>query len=323
MKLIAGNSNPELAKEVAGLLQIPLVDAKIKRFADNEIFVEINESVRGEDVFVFQSTCFPTNDNLMELLIIQDALKRASAKRITAVIPYFGYARQDRRVVPRAPISAKLVADIITAAGAHRVLTLDLHAGQIQGFFNIPVDNLYATPSFKSYVGKHYSSLSKTIISPDIGGIVRARALAKEFNLDLAVVDKRRERAGQSEAINIIGDINKKDCIIVDDIVDSAGTLCNAADVLMQKGAKSVRALITHGVLSKGAIERIEQSELVEVVVTNSIYDSNKLQSSNKVKVISVANLFAEAIRRIVDEKSVSSLFGKNILEGDDNDRSS
>lgn len=323
MKLITGNSNLTLAKEISGLLGVSLVDALIKRFADKEIFVEINESVRGEDVFVIQSTCYPTNDNLMELLIIQDALKRASAKRITAVIPYFGYARQDRRVAPRAPISAKLVADIITTSGAHRVLTLDLHADQIQGFFNIPVDNLYATPIFEHYFKLYYGNLATIIVSPDIGGLGRARALAKKFGLDLAIIDKRREHAGQSKIMNIIGDIDKKDCIIVDDIVDSAGTLCNAAKVLLQKGAKSVRAFITHGVFSQGAVESIEQSDLIEVVVTNSILDADKLKYSNKIKVISIASLFAEAIRRIVDDKSVSSLFEKNTLEGYGYDRSS
>ncbi len=323
MMLIAGNSNLTLAKEISTLLGAPLINALIKRFADKEIFVQINESVRGEDVFVIQSTCYPTNDNLMELLIIQDALKRASAKRITAVLPYFGYARQDRRVAPRAPISAKLVADIITAAGAHRVLTLDLHADQIQGFFNIPVDNLYATPIFEHFLKQNYGNLAMVVVSPDIGGLGRARALAKKFDLDLAIIDKRRERPGQSEVMNIIGNIDKNDCIIVDDIVDSAGTLCNAAKVLLQKGAKSVRAFITHGVFSQGAVESIEQSDLIEVIVTNSIFDADKLQYSNKVKVISIASLFAEAIRRIVDEKSVSSLFEKNILEGYGYDRSS
>jgi ribose-phosphate pyrophosphokinase len=311
MKLIAGNSNLPLAQEISQLLGLPLVDATIKRFADNEIFVKINESVRGEDVFVIQSLSFPTNDNLMELLIIQDALKRASARKITSVIPYYGYARQDRLASPRTPISAKLVADILTVSGAHRVLTLDLHAGQIQGFFNIPVDNLFSTPVFEEFAHRQYQTLDKIIISPDIGGLARARALAKKFNLDLAIVDKRREKAGLSEVVNIIGDIDKKDCIIVDDIVDSAGTLCNAADALMQKGAKSVRALITHGIFSRDAIEKIEQSNIVEVVVTNSILNSGRLQHNKKIKVISIAALFAEAIRRIVDEKSVSSLFEK------------
>lgn len=311
MKLIAGNSNLPLAQEISQLLGLPLVEATIKRFADNEIFVKINESVRGEDVFVIQSLSFPTNDNLMELLIIQDALKRASARKITSVIPYYGYARQDRLASPRTPISAKLVADILTVSGAHRVLTLDLHAGQIQGFFNIPVDNLFSTPVFEEFAHRQYQTLDKIIISPDIGGLARARALAKKFNLDLAIVDKRREKAGQSEVVNIIGDIDKKDCIIVDDIVDSAGTLCNAADALMQKGAKSVRALITHGIFSQDAIEKIEQSNIVEVVVTNSILNSDRLQHNKIIKVISIAALFAEAIRRIVDEKSVSSLFEK------------
>ena len=274
-----------------------------------EVFVEILENMRGEDVFVIQSTCFPANDNIMELLVTLDALKRASAKRITAVIPYFGYARQDRKPGPRTPISAKLVADIVTAAGADRVLTMDLHAGQIQGFFNIPVDNLYAAPVFIEDIEKSFDTSKVTVVSPDVGGVVRARAIAKRINADLAIVDKRREKAGVSEVMNIIGDIEGKDCIIVDDIVDSAGTLCNAAAALMEKGAGSVSAYITHGVLSGQAIERVKASVLKNLVVTDSIPLHQSAEGVKNIRVVSVAPLMAEAIRRISEETSVSSLF--------------
>lgn len=323
MKLIAGNSNPKLAQSVSSLLNVPLLDAKIKRFPDNEIFVELKELVRGEDVFIIQSTSFPANDSIMELLIIQDALKRASAKRITAVLPYFGYARQDRRGDSRTSISAKVIADIITTTGANRVLTLDLHTEQIQGFFNIPVDNLYSTPIYEKYLHENFSKENTVAVSPDIGGVKRARALAKKFELDLAIVDKRRDAPSKSEVLSIIGDVNKKDCIIIDDIVDSAGTLCNAANALIQKGASSVIAFVTHGVLSQDAIQRIEQSDLLEVVITDSISNTERLQYSSKIKVVSIASLLAEAIRRVDGEKSVSGIFGKNILEGYRNDTNS
>lgn len=309
MKLITGNSNPDFAKAVADYLGITVTDANIKRFADMEVFVEILDNMRGEDVFVIQSTCYPANDHIMELLVTLDALKRASAKRITAVLPYFGYARQDRKPGPRTPISAKLVADILTTAGANRVLTLDLHAGQIQGFFDIPVDNLYAAPVFIDDIEKHFDGENAVVVSPDVGGVVRARAIAKRINADLAIVDKRREKAGVSEVMNIIGDIQGKDCIIVDDIVDSAGTLCNAAAALKEKGAKSVSAYITHGVLSGKAVERVKNSVLSALVVTDSIPLTEEAREVKNIRVVSVAPLMAEAIQRISDETSVSSLF--------------
>lgn len=309
MKIITGNSNPAFASDVSAALNIALTEASIKRFADMEVFVEILENMRGEDVFVIQSTCYPANDHIMELLVTLDALKRASAKRITAVIPYFGYARQDRKPGPRTPISAKLVADIVTAAGADRVLTMDLHAGQIQGFFNIPVDNLYAAPVFIEDIEKNFDADKVTVVSPDVGGVVRARAIAKRINADLAIVDKRREKAGVSEVMNIIGDIEGKDCIIVDDIVDSAGTLCNAAAALKEKGAASVSAYITHGVLSGKAIERVKGSVLKQLVVTDSIPLPEDAKGAKNIRVVSIAPLMAEAIRRISEETSVSSLF--------------
>ncbi len=309
MKLISGNSNIKLAESIAQNLDTGLIQATVRRFADMEIFVEINENVRGQDVFLIQSTSYPANDNIMELLICIDALKRASARRITAVIPYFGYARQDRKPGPRTPITAKLVSDIITAAGADRVLTLDLHAGQIQGFFNIPVDNLFAAPVFINDIKKHFDINNLVIISPDVGGVVRARALAKRISADLAIVDKRRDRAGTSEVMNVIGDVKGHDCIIVDDIADSAGTLCNAASAIIEKGASSVSAYITHGVLSGTAIEKIHNSKLKQVIITDSIDSSNKINGSNKIRILSVAPLMAEAIKRISEESSVSSLF--------------
>ncbi len=309
MKLIAGTSNPHLAQEISKILKTPLTNIKIQRFSDNETFVEIDESVRGDDIFIIQSTSAPANDYIMELLIILDALKRASAKRITAVIPYYGYARQDRKPYSRTPISAKLVADILTSAGANRVLTMDLHSGQIQGFFDIPVDNLFSTPVFENYIESKFKKDQFLVVSPDVGGLVRARALAKRLNSDLAIVDKRREKAGSSEVMNIIGNVDKKDCIIVDDIVDSAGTLCNAAKALIENGAKSVRAFITHGVLSASAVEKVESSDLSELYITDTISNASKLAKSSKIKILPIAPIFAEAINRIATEKSVSSLF--------------
>jgi ribose-phosphate pyrophosphokinase len=310
MKLLAGNSNLPLARSIADYLKLPPTEASVRRFADEEIFVEINENVRGEDVFVVQSTSYPANDNLMELLICIDALRRASAKRITAVVPYFGYARQDRKPGPRTPISAKLVANLITVAGASRVLTMDLHAGQIQGFFDIPTDNLFASPVIAADIQARLSNRNLTVVSPDVGGVVRARGLAKRLdNSPLAIVDKRREKAGESEVMNIIGEVEGRCCILVDDIVDSAGTLCNAAAALRQQGAEDVFAYCTHGVLSGGAAARVEASELSELVVTDSIYSGEPDPKNGKIRRLTIAPLFAEAIRRIADESSVSSLF--------------
>ena len=314
MKIIAGNSNPPLAASVAQNIGIPLAQASIRRFADNEIFVEILENMRGEDAFVVQPTSFPTNDNLMELLITIDTLRRSSARRITAVVPYFGYARQDRKTSPRSPISAKLVANLITEAGANRVLTLDLHAGQIQGFFDIPVDNLSVGPVFARDIRDRYvvdpaSEHKLTIVSPDVGGVVRARSLAKRLDADLAIIDKRRERAGESEVMNIIGRVNDRDCILLDDIADSAGTLCNAAEAIKNAGAKSVAAYVSHGVFSGKAIERIEASALTSLSVTDSIMATPKVEAATKIRQLSIAPLLAEAIVRITQERSVSSLF--------------
>ncbi len=310
MKLMSGNSNLSLAQSVADYLDIKLTDASVKRFADDEIFVEIHENVRGEDVFIMQSTSFPANDNLMELLIGIDALRRASAKRITAVIPYFGYARQDRKPGPRTPISAKLVANLITEAGADRVLSVDLHAGQIQGFFDIPTDNLYGAPVMSADIQARFAGHELMVISPDVGGVVRARALAKRLdNAPLAIVDKRRERAGESEVMNIIGDVSGRFCILIDDIVDSGGTLCNAADALKAKGATEVVAYITHGVLSGGAVARINDSGLKELVITDSIGATDAVKDSDKIRHLTIAPLLGEAIKRIADETSVSSLW--------------
>ncbi|VEJ45685.1 ribose-phosphate pyrophosphokinase [Bartonella vinsonii] len=310
MKLFCGNSNPRLAEDVTNYLNIPLGKATVKRFADQEIFVELHENVRGQDVFVLQSTSYPANDHLMELLIMIDALRRSSARRITAVIPYFGYARQDRKPGPRTPISAKLVANLITEAGAHRVLTLDLHAGQIQGFFDIPTDNLYAVPVIARDVKMHYSLENVIVVSPDVGGVVRARSLAKRLNSLLAIVDKRRERPGESEVMNIIGDVSGKDCLLLDDIVDSGGTLCNAASALLKHGANSVTAYITHGVLSGSAIERITNSEMKELVITDSIMPTKAIENAYNIRVLPIADLIGEAIARTAAEQSVSSLFG-------------
>jgi len=310
MKLLAGNSNPPLARSIADYLEVPLTEASVRRFADEEIFVEIHENVRGEDVFVVQSTSYPANDNLMELLICIDALRRASAKRITAVLPYFGYARQDRKPGPRTPISAKLVANLITVAGANRVLSIDLHAGQIQGFFDIPTDNLFAAPVIAADIQARFSNRNLMVVSPDVGGVVRARGLAKRLdNAPLAIVDKRRERAGESEVMNIIGDVDGRCCILVDDIVDSAGTLCNAAAALKQQGAEEVFAYCTHGVLSGAAAARVNASELAELVVTDSIWSGEADAKDGKIRRLTIAPLLAEAVRRIADESSVSSLF--------------
>jgi ribose-phosphate pyrophosphokinase len=309
MKIVAGNSNRPLAEAIAAYLKTPLTKANVRRFADMEIFVEILENVRGEDVFVVQSTSFPTNDHLMELLIIIDALRRASAKRITAVLPYFGYARQDRKAGPRTPISAKLVANLITRAGADRVLTLDLHAGQIQGFFDIPTDNLFSAPALVRDIQDNIPLENIAVISPDVGGVVRARAVAKRIDASLAIVDKRRERPGDSEVMNVIGDVAGKNCILVDDIVDSGGTLVNAADALLEQGAESVYAYITHGVLSGGAVARIANSKLKELVLTDSIQPTEAVRVARNIRCISVAELIGEAIARTAEEKSVSSLF--------------
>lgn len=309
MKVLAGNSNRPLAEAIATYLNVPLTKASVRRFSDMEVFVEIHENVRGEDVFIIQSTSYPANDNLMELLVCLDALKRASAKRITAVLPYFGYARQDRKAESRTPISAKLVANLITTAGADKVLTLDLHAGQIQGFFDIPTDNLFSAPVFVRDIQEHYAGEDLMIISPDVGGVARARANAKRLEADLAIVDKRRERAGVSEVMNIIGDVKGRHCILIDDIVDSAGTLCNAAQALMEHGAKSVSAYVTHGVLSGGAVARVAGSALKEVVVTDSIMGTEAMRQSKNIRQICIAPLIGEAMRRISEESSVSSLF--------------
>ncbi len=309
MKILAGNSNRPLAEAIAAYLNVPMTKAAIRRFADMEIFVEVLENVRGEDVFVIQSTSFPTNDNLMELLVSIDALKRASARRITAVLPYYGYARQDRKTGPRTPISAKLVANLITAAGADRVLTIDLHATQIQGFFDVPTDNLYAEPVFTKDIVASFPSEKPMIVSPDVGGVLRARAIAKRIDGDLAIIDKRRERAGTSEVMNIIGDVKDRHCIMVDDIVDSAGTLCNAAVALKEHGAKSVSAYVTHGVLSGGAVARVKASPLEALVTTDSIMATDDMKGANNMRQITIAPLLAEAIHRISEERSVSSLF--------------
>ena len=309
IKLVAGNSNPALAQAIADGLALPLTKAVVRRFADMEIFVEIQENVRGSDVFIIQSTSFPANDHLMELLIITDALRRASARRITAVVPYFGYARQDRKAGPRTPISAKLVANLITHAGADRVMTLDLHAGQIQGFFDIPTDNLYASPVMVRDIRENFDLANVMVVSPDVGGVVRARGLAKRINTPLAIIDKRRERAGESEVMNVIGDVAGYTCILVDDIVDSGGTLVNAADALLANGAKEVYAYITHGVLSGGAVPRVASSRLKELVITDSIQPTEAVNKAPNIRTLSIASLIAEAIGRTASEESVSSLF--------------
>jgi ribose-phosphate pyrophosphokinase len=309
IKLVAGNSNPALAQAIAEYLETSLTKAVVRRFADMEIFVEIRENVRGTDVFVVQSTSFPANDHLMELLIIIDALRRASGRRITAVLPYFGYARQDRKTGSRTPISAKLVANLIARAGANRVLTLDLHADQIQGFFDIPTDNLYAAPMMARDIKERFDLEKIMVVSPDVGGVARARGLAKRINAPLAIIDKRRERAGESEVMNVIGEVDHHVCILVDDIIDSGGTVVNAADALLEKGAKEVYAYITHGVLSGGAVARITGSRLKELVITDSIQPSQAVKSAPNIRILSVATLIGEAIARTAAEESVSSLF--------------
>lgn len=309
MKLLAGNSNIPLAQAIAKHLGVPLAKCEVRRFADNEIFIEILENMRGEDAFILQSTSYPSNDHLMELLILIDALRRASARRITAVVPYFGYARQDRKPGPRTPISAKLVANLIEAAGADRVLTIDLHAGQIQGFFDIPTDNLIAAPTFVSDIQKRYDVKDVMVVSPDVGGVVRARSLGSRIGADLAIVDKRRPRAGESEVMNIIGDVTGRNCLMVDDIVDSAGTLCNAAAALKAAGAVSVSAYVTHGVLSGEAVERVRNSQLEKLFITDTIEPTADMLASDKFGIINIASLVGNAISRIAEEKSVSSLF--------------
>ncbi len=309
MKLVAGNSNRPLAEAIAAYLNVPLTKCSVRRFADMEIFVEIQENVRGQDVFVLQSTSYPANDHLMELLIMIDALQRASARRITAVMPYFGYARQDRKVSPRTPISAKLVANLVSQAGANRVLTLDLHAGQIQGFFDIPTDNLYAAPEMVKDIKKNYELEKVMVVSPDVGGVVRARGLAKRIGAPLAIIDKRRERAGDSEVMNVIGEVDGYSCVLVDDIVDSGGTLCNAAEALLENGANDVSAYITHGVLSGGAVARVTASAMSNLVITDSILPTEAVRVAQNIRVMSVAPLLGEAVARTSGEESVSSLF--------------
>ena len=309
MKVLTCNSNRPIAEAISAYLNLPLTSASIRRFSDMEVFVEINENVRGEDVFVIQSTSYPANDNLMELLVTMDALRRGSARRITAVIPYFGYARQDRKSSPRSPISAKLVANLITQAGADRVLTLDLHAGQIQGFFDIPLDNLFASPGFSKDIKERYDGDDIIMVSPDVGGVVRARAIAKRLDTNLAIIDKRRERAGESEVMNVIGDVKNCRCILIDDIVDSAGTLCNAAEALIESGAKSVSAYVTHGVLSGGAVARVTTSPLENLVTTDSIMATEAVRVARNINQLTIAPLIGEAMLRISLENSVSSLF--------------
>ncbi|MCX5618410.1 ribose-phosphate pyrophosphokinase [Bombella sp. TMW 2.2543] len=310
MKIVACNSNLPLAQAVADELEIPLCKTSIRRFADGEVFVEIQENVRGEDMFVLQSTCTPTNDHLMELLVVLDALRRGSARRVTAVMPYFGYARQDRKSGPRTPISAKLVANLLTEAGANRILTMDLHAMQIQGFFDIPTDNLYAAPLFvRDLTARHPDPEKLMIVSPDVGGVVRARQLARRLNVDLAIIDKRRERAGVSEVMNVIGDVSGRFCVLVDDIIDSGGSLCNAAEALMKHGAAGVEAYVTHGVLTGNACERVRNSPLSMLTLTDSIPATDELKAAGNIRQISTAGLLGRAIRAVADESSVSTLF--------------
>jgi len=309
MKILACNSNRPLAEAISNYLDLPFTKASVRRFSDMEVFVEIHENVRGEDVFVIQSTSYPANDHLMELLVALDALKRSSARRVTAVIPYFGYARQDRKSSPRTPISAKLVANMITAAGADRVLTLDLHAGQIQGFFDIPTDNLFAAPVLVKDIREHHSRQDLIIVSPDVGGVVRARDIARRLDADLAIIDKRRERAGVSEVVNIIGQVAGRHCILIDDIVDTAGTLCNAATALTESGASDVYAYVTHGVLSGDAVSRVADSPIESLVITDSIVATGPIRAARNIRQVTIAPLIGEAMRRISEERSVSSLF--------------
>ena len=309
MKLLSGTGNLELSKKIAQNLKLKLVNSNIKRFADGEIYVEINENIRGNSIFVIQSISTPANDNLMELLICIDALRRSSAKNITAVIPYFGYARQDRKVVPRTAISAKLVSNLITNAGAHRIVTVDLHAGQIQGFFDIPVDNLFSTPIFSKHIKKYISNKNIICVAPDVGGVERARALGQKLNVGLAIVDKRRSAPGKSQVMNIIGNVKGKNCLLVDDIIDSGGTIVNAAKALKEKGAKDIYVYVTHGVLSGNAVEQINNSKIKKLILTDTIDNSNKIKKSSKIVVLSISNLMAEAIKRISNSTSVSDLF--------------
>ena len=309
MKIIACNSSKSLAEKISKHIDVPLADASVRTFNDREIFVEINENIRGEDVFIIQSTSHPANDHLMELLITIDAARRGSAKRITAVIPYYGYARQDRKTGPRTPITAKLVANLITSAGADRVLTMDLHAGQIQGFFDMPVDNLFTTPLFSKYIKKKISSKNLICVSPDMGGVARTRALATRIKADLAIIDKRRPAPGKSEVMNIIGNVKNKTCIIVDDIIDSGGTIINAVDALKKSGAKEVFVFITHAVLSGEAAKKIKNSKIKKLIITDSIDNSNKIKNNNKIEVLSISSLMSEAIKRIANSNSVSDLF--------------
>ncbi len=309
MKIISGTNNSFLAKEISKKLKQKLVDTKITRFADSEVYVEVNENMRGQDVFVIQGTSYPANDSIMELLICVDALRRASAKSITAVLPYFAYARQDRKVTPRSPISAKLFANLLAGSGVNRVLTMDLHANQIQGFFDIPVDNLFAAPTFVKHIKKNINKKNIVCVAPDVGGVERARAIGKRLSADLAIVDKRRSGPGKSEVMNVIGEVKNKSCVIIDDLVDSGGTIVNAADALLKQGAKGVYAYVVHGVLTGNAIKNINKSKIKKFVITNSIYNHKKIGRSNKFTIISVADLLAEAIKRISVSKSVSNLF--------------
>ena len=309
MKILAGTSNLKLSRDIASKLKLKLVNTNIKRFQDNEIYVEINENIRGNSIFVVQSTSNPANDNLMELLICIDALRRSSAKNITAVIPYFGYARQDRKVVPRTAISAKLVSNLITNAGANRILSVDLHAGQIQGFFDIPVDNLFATPIFARHIKKNIKTNNLICVAPDVGGVERTRALSRRINVGIAIIDKRRPTPGKSEVMNIVGDVENKICVIVDDIIDSGGTIVNAAKALKDKGAKEIYVYITHAVLSGSAVDKIKESQIKKLIITDTIDNSKKIKISKKIEVISFAPMISEAIKRISNSTSVSSLF--------------
>ena len=309
MKVLAGTSNPKLCKNIARNLKLKLVNTNIKRFADDEIYVEINENIRGNSIFVIQSTSNPANDNLMELLICIDALKRSSAKNITAVIPYFGYARQDRKVAPRTAISAKLVSDLITHAGANRILSVDLHAGQIQGFFDIPVDNLFATPIFARHIKKNINLNNLICVAPDVGGVERTRSLSRRLNTSIAIIDKRRPSPGKSEVMNIVGNVKNKNCIIIDDIIDSGGTIVNAAKALKEKGAKDVYVYITHAVLSGSAVDKIEKSQIKKLITTDTIDNQKKIKNSKKIEIISIAPMISEAMKRISNSTSVSSLF--------------
>ena len=309
MKLLTGNSNKVLSKNISKYLKLRLVNSSIRKFSDGEIYVEINENIRGNSIFIIQSISSPANDNLMELLLCIDALKRSSAKNITAVIPYFGYARQDRKIVPRTSISAKLVSNLITKAGADRVVTVDLHAGQIQGFFDIPVDNLFATPIFARHVKKKIKSKKIICVAPDVGGTERARALGKILNAGLAIVDKRRPKPGQSKVMNVVGDVKDQTCIIVDDIIDSGGTIVNAAKALKERGAKEVYVYVTHGVLSGEAVDRIKKSRIKKLVITDTIDNSSKIRNAKNIEVLTISNLLAEAIKRISNSTSVSDLF--------------